>query len=73
MEYISSKKIGHTDGLLRLIPIEYQTFGRNCGSVNKGGKRFSGLLINTMWELLVTLEDIRKATEMDSFIQQIKK
>ena len=35
----------------------------------KEEKELSGLLINTICELLVTIEDIRKAVETDSFIQ----
>ncbi len=38
---------------------EYRTFGRNCDSDIEGGT--------------VTFEDIRKVTETDGFIQQIKK
>ena len=39
----------------------------------KEEKEFSGLPINTIRELPVTLEEIRKAAETDGFIQQIKK
>ena len=39
----------------------------------KEEKELSGLLINTIRELPVILEDIRKAPEKDGFIQQLKK
>ena len=52
---------------------KYRTFGRNCDSVVEGGKKLSGLLINTIRKLPVTLENIRKTAGTDIFIQQIKK
>ena len=73
MEYISSKKIGHADGRLRLIPKNTKPLEETVIESLKEEKELSGLLINTIQELPVTVEDTRKAAEKDGFIQQIKK
>ena len=73
MEYISSKKNGHADGLSRLIPKNTEPLEETVITLLKEEKELSGLQINTIRELQVTLENIRKAAKMDSFIQQIKK
>ena len=73
MEYISSKKIGHVDGISRLVPKNTEPKEETeIVSLNEENE-LSALLINIIRELQVNLEDIRKATETDSFIQQIKK
>ena len=76
MEYYTFKlkfQIGHTDGLSRQIPKNTEPLEKTLLALLKEEKELSGLLINTIQELLVTLTDIRKAAEMDGFIQQIKK
>ena len=72
MEYITSKKIGHADGLSRLIPKNTEHLEETVIVSLKEEKEFSELLVSTIWELPVIFEDIRKAVEMDGFIQQIK-
>ena len=63
MEYISSKKIGHANGLSRLIPKNTKPLEETVIASLKEEKELSGLLINTIQEFPVTLEDIRKAAE----------
>ena len=68
MEYIPSKNIGQVDGLSRLI--------RKCAEplkVTVIEKELSGLLCNTIRELLVILDDINKAAKTDEFIVKMKK
>ena len=72
MKYISSKKIGHADGLSRLIPKNTEPLEEIGIASLKEEKELLGLLINTIRESPVILEDIRKAAEKDGFIQQIK-
>ena len=66
------KKIGHADGLSRLIPKNTEPLEETVMALLKEEKGLSGLLINTIRESPFTLEDIRKAAEMDGFTQQIK-
>ena len=60
MEYISSKEIGHADGLSRIIPKNTKPLEETVIASLKEEKELSGLL--------VTLKDIRKTTKMDVYI-----
>ena len=71
MEYVPSKKLGHTNGLLRLIPKYTEPLEKTVIVVLRN--ELSGLLCNTIKELLVTLEDVKKAVENNDFIQKMKK
>ena len=57
MEYISSKKIAHTDGLSRLIPKSSEPSEEMVIASLKEEKEQSEILINTIRELPVILED----------------
>ena len=65
--------MGHADGLSRLIPKNTEPLEETVIASLKVEKELSGLLINTIRELPVTLEDIKKAAETDAFIRQRKK
>ena len=71
MEYVPSKKMGHTDELLKLIPKYTEPLEETVMVVLRDESELSSLLCNTIRELLVTLEDVKK--ENDNFIQKIKK
>ena len=73
MEYISSKNIGHADGLSRLIRKCAEPLEDTVIAALREEKELSGLLCNTIRELPVTLDDINKAAETDEFIVKIKK
>ena len=68
MEYISSKNIGHADGLSRLIRKCAEPLEDTVIAALREEKELSGLLCNTIRELPVTLDDINKAAETDEFI-----
>ena len=73
MEYISSKKIAHTDGLSRLIPKSAELLKEMVIALLKEEKELSEILVSTIRELLVTLKDIKKVAKMDGFIIGMKK
>ena len=60
MEFLSSKKLGHADGLL--IPKFSEHLEDTVIAALKDGKELSVLLCNTIWELHITLEDIKKSS-----------
>ena len=73
MEYISSKNIGHADGLSRLIRKCAEPLEDTVIAALREEKELSGLLCNTIRELPVILDDIKKAAETDEFIVKMKK
>ena len=73
MEYISSKNIGHADGLSRLIRKCAEPLVDTVIAALREEKELSGLLCNTIRELPVTLDDINKAAETDEFMVKMKK
>ena len=58
MEYISSKKLAHADGLSRLIPKSDEILEETLIAELKEEKEISDLLSNTVREQPVTLEEI---------------
>ena len=73
MEYILSKKITHGGGLSRLIPKNSELLEETVIASLKEEKELSEILVNTIRELLVMPEDIKKAAKMDKFIICMKK
>ena len=73
MEYISSKNIGHADGLSKLIPKCTEPLEDTVIAALREEKELSGLLCNMIRDLLVTLDNINKAAETDEFIVKMKK
>ena len=65
-EYISSKNNGHADGLSRLLSKNTEPLEETVIVSLKEEKKLSGLLINTIRELPVTLEKLRKQTVLSS-------
>ena len=72
MEYISSSKLGHADGLSRLIPINRESLEETVIAALKDETEINEVLCNTIRELPVTLEKIKKAAETDDFIKKTK-
>ena len=60
MEFLSSKKLGHADSLLRLIPKFSEKFEDTMIAALRDEKELSKLFANTVRGLSVTLEDIIK-------------
>ena len=73
MEYMPSKKLGHTDRWSRLIPKYTEPLEEKVIAALRNESELSALLCNTARELQVTLEDVEKAAENDDFIQKMKR
>ena len=72
MEYIPSKKLGHADGLSRLIPKYCEPFEDTVIAALRTEKDHNTSLCNLVKELPVTLEEIVKEAEKDEYITQTK-
>ena len=59
MEFLPSKKLGHADGLSRLIPNISVPLEDTVIAALKAEKEAKDMLCNTVKELLVTLDEIR--------------
>lgn len=73
MQYLPSSKIAHADGLSRLIPKNSELLEERVIAVLKEEKELAEVLVNTVRELPVTLEEIKKAAKMDEYITNMKK
>ncbi|XP_026441989.1 uncharacterized protein K02A2.6-like, partial [Papaver somniferum] len=73
MEFLPSKKLGHADGLSRLIPRTGEPLEDSVIASLRSERDYSSILCNTVKELPVTLDDIRKEAESDDFIKETKK
>ena len=71
MEFLPSKKLGHADGLSRLIPRSGEPLEDSVIASLWSERDYSSILFNTVKELPVTL-DIRKEAESDDFIRETK-
>ena len=69
IEFLSSKKLRHADGLSRLIPKFSEPSEDTVIAALRDEKELSVLLFNTIQELPVTWE----AAEKDEFIKKTKK
>ena len=67
MEFLPSKKLGHADGLSRLIPKTGEPLEDTVIASLRSEKDYSAILCNTVKELPVTLDDIKKEAESDIF------
>ena len=72
MEFLPSKKFGHASGLSRLIPKMREPLEDTVIASLSSESIMSTVLCNTVRELPVTLEEIRKEAAKDEFITQIK-
>lgn len=60
IEYLTSKSIGHADELSRLISNYTGLLEEKVRAALRDESEFSGLLCNTIKELPVTQEDVKK-------------
>ena len=72
MEFLPSQKLGHADGLSSLIPKMREPLEDTVIASQSTESIMSTVLCNTVKELPVTLEEIRKEAAKDEFITQIK-
>ena len=73
MDYEPSKKLGHADGLSRLIPKYCEPLEDTVILTLKDESEIKkNLLVNTVRELPVTAEEIKVKSETDDFIKKMK-
>lgn len=72
MEFLTSAKLGHADGLSRLIPKSREPLEDTVVASLQSEKDYTQILCNTIKELPVTLKDIIREAEEDSFIKETK-
>ena len=68
-----SNKIAHADGLSRLIPDNAELLEETVMAALKQEQELKEVLINTVSELPVTLEEIKKAAKTDECIINMNK
>ena len=68
-----SKKIAHVDGLSGLIPDNAELLEETVIAALKQEQELTEVLINTVSELPVTLEEIKKAAKTDEYIINMNK
>ena len=72
MEFLKSAKLGHADGLSRLIPKSREPLEDTVIASLQSEKDYTQILCNTIKELPVTLEYRIRETEKDSFNRETK-
>ena len=72
IQYLSTNKIGHTDGLSRLIPRTPETFEDTVIAALRSENEVENTLNNTIRELPVSLREIKREAVRDDFIKEIK-
>lgn len=73
MEYQLSKTLEHVDGLSRLIAENAKPLEDMIISALKREMEVKNILCKVVWELPVTLDEIKQKAEKDVFIAKIKK
>ena len=72
MEFLPSKRIGHADGLSRLIPKYTEPLEDTVIASLRSEYDYSKVLCNTIKELPVTLDDIKKRQEKIILLSKLK-
>ena len=72
IQYLSTNKIGQTDGLSRLIPRSAETFEDTVIAALRSENEVESTLNSTIRELLVSLKEIKREAVRDKFIREIK-
>ena len=65
IQYMPSKKIAHTDSLSRLIPDNAELLEETAIAALKQEQELTEVLIDTVSELPVMLEEIKKAAKTE--------
>ena len=73
MEFLTSKNLGHADGLSRLIPKYQDQLDDTVIAALRAEKTYKNTLCKVIRELPVTLEEIIQEAEKDEFIIQTKR
>ena len=71
IQYLSTNKIGHADGLSRLIPRTSETFEYTVTAALRSENEVENTLNNTIRELPVSLKEIKREAVRDNFIKEI--
>ena len=72
MKFLPSKKLGHANGLSWLTPRTGEPLEDSVIASLRSERDCSSILFDTVKELPVTLDDIRKEAESDNFIRETK-
>ena len=72
LEYLPTNKIGHADGLFRLIPNQCQPLEDSVIAALRSNCEIKSIIENTVRDLPVTLSEIRSEAIEDDFINEIK-
>ena len=72
LEYLPTNKIGHADGLYRLIPNQCQPLEDSVITVIRSDCEIKSIIENTVRDLLVTLSEVKSEAIEDDFINEIK-
>ena len=72
IQYLSTNKIGHADGLSRLIPMSAETFEDTVIAALRSENEVENTLNSTIRELPVSLKEIKSEVVRDKFIREIK-
>ena len=67
MKFLPSKKLGHADGLSRLVPSFAEPLEDNVIAASRAKKELKEVFCNKIQELLVTLDEIKIIAEKDDF------
>ena len=73
LQYLTSKKIAHADGLSRLIPTKSDSFEETVIASIREDVEEKRVLCNTILELPVSLQEIKREAENDDFISSTKR
>ena len=71
-KYLPSRQIGHADGLSRLIPSQSEPLEDSVIASLRTDSEIKNMMLNTIRELLVTLQDIKREALEDEFISATK-
>ena len=72
IQYLSTNKIGHADGLSRLIPRSAETFEDTVIAALRSENEVENTLNSTIRELPISLKEIKREALRDKFIREIK-
>lgn len=73
LNYLPTNKIGHADGLSRLIANQNQPLEDSVTAVLRSDCEIKSIIANTVRDLPVTLSEIKNEALEDDFIYKIKR
>ena len=68
LEYLSSRQIGHADRLSRLVPSQCKPLEDSVIASLRTDSEIKNMMLNTIRELPVTLQEIKREAQEDKFI-----